>query len=145
MRERELIESSATTMISAQQACGHQPVILRSLPQIRSNPDPTSSCGVLIPSKVSILPKTKKWRGWDCLEELALNGSTVECYINIIYSAFKPSPSARSSLKLKIVASNQSPMIKNRQARSLPIFHSERVGFEPTESVTLHRLSRSAP
>ena len=49
------------------------------------------------------------------------------------------------SLKPKIVASNQSPIIKNRQARSLPIFHSERVGFEPTESVTLHRLSRSAP
>lgn len=89
--------------------------------------------------------RTKKRRGWDCLEELALNGSTVECYINIIYSAFKPSPSARSSLKPKIVASNQSPIIKNRQSKGLPIFHSERVGFEPTESVTLHRLSRSAP
>ena len=34
MQVQELIESSATTMISAQQACGHQPVILCS-PRIR--------------------------------------------------------------------------------------------------------------
>ena len=44
---------------------------------------------------------------------------------SVRYPDFCPSA---NPLKPKIVASNQSPMIKNRQARSLPIFHSERVG-----------------
>ena len=45
--------------------------------------------------------KIKIWAQRGCLESLALNGSTVECYINFIYFAFKPSPSARSSLEPK--------------------------------------------
>ena len=37
-------------------------------------------------------------RRGDCLESLALNVSTVDCYIIFNYSAIKPSHSARSSL-----------------------------------------------
>ena len=38
-------------------------------------------------------------RRGDCLESLALNVSTVDCYIIFNYSAIKPSHSARSSLE----------------------------------------------
>ncbi len=61
----------------------------------RSNPNKALHCGVLIPLKKT--PKglrNSEKVGLSC--SLAFNGSTVAVFINYIYSAVKPPPSARS-------------------------------------------------